>query len=248
VRPGLHAPSAGAHRVVFWDPHALDLDREDDAGQRQQRVLAPDERGLVAKDGIEQHDAWRREREQAIATAATPSLVVRTVTESKHGGAPAPRVMIETTSAERRARPHGKRFGILVHAILATVPLDADATAIADAARVQARIVDAPDEEQAAARDAAAAALMHPLLVRARAAARVERETAVMIVADDGAIVEGVVDLAFFEEGRGWTVVDFKTDVEIAAREAEYARQVDAYAEAIAAATGERATGALLSI
>lgn len=250
VHPGLHQPIEGTHQVVWWDPHALDLDREDDAGQRQQKVLAADEKGVVAKDGIERHGAWETARRETAARAAQPTLRVRTVTEMKDDPAKpatAPGAVFET-AATRHARPHGKRFGILVHAVLATVALDADAAAIADAARIQARIVDAPDEEQAAARDAVAAALAHPLLVRARAAARIERETAVMMVEDDGTILEGVIDLAFLEEGAGWTVVDFKTDVEIAARKDGYLRQVDAYARAIARATGATAQGALLSV
>ena len=43
VAPGLHAPRAGAHRVVWWDPHALVLDREIGGGIRQQQILAADE-------------------------------------------------------------------------------------------------------------------------------------------------------------------------------------------------------------
>jgi hypothetical protein len=124
-----------------------------------------------------------------------------------------------------------------VHAMLASMPLDGDAATIADTSRIQARILGAPDEEAAAARDVGAAALAHPLLGRARKALRIERETAVMLRAEDGALVEGVVDLAFLEEGVGWTVVDFKTDIEIAGRKEDYARQVDAYARAIGAAT-----------
>jgi ATP-dependent exoDNAse (exonuclease V) beta subunit len=135
-----------------------------------------------------------------------------------------------------------------VLALLASVALDADAAALADAARIQGRIAGANDDEIDAARDVVAAALAHPLLARARAAARVERETALMQRAEDGSIIEGVVDLAFFEKGAGWTVVDFKTDIELAARKEAYIRQIDAYARAIAAATGEPARGALLSV
>jgi ATP-dependent exoDNAse (exonuclease V) beta subunit len=249
VRPGLHRPAVGTHSVVFWDPSALGLDKEDDAGQRQQKILAVDDKGVVAKEGIEQHAAWRRDHDAAIASASVPTLVVRTVTEEKTSSSPVPAdIAFEATASTRRARPHGKRFGILVHAMLAAVPLDGDAAAIADAARIQARIVGASDDEATAARDAVAAALAHPLLARARAASRVERETALMIRADDGAIIEGVVDLAFLEKGAGWTVVDFKTDVEIASRKDDYARQIDAYARAIAAATGEPAKGALLAV
>ena len=249
VRPGLHRPAVGTHGVVFWDPSALGLDKEDDAGQRQQKILALDEKGSVAKEGIEQHASWKRAHDAAIASASIPTLVIRTVTEENSATSPVPEnIAFETTAAERQARPHGKRFGILVHAMLASVPLDGDAGAIADAARIHGRIVGASDDEVAAARDVVAAALAHPLLVRARAADRVERETALMLRADDGAILEGVVDLAFREKGIGWTVVDFKTDIEIASRKDDYARQIDAYARAIAAATGEPATGALLAV
>ena len=260
VRPGLHRPAVGTHSIVFWDPSALGLDKEDDAGQRQQKILAVDEKGVVAKSGIEQHATWKRGHDQAIANGAVPSLVVRTVTEEKdlartgegagedaRAGEGASNVLVEVATGSR-ARPHGKRFGILVHAMLAAVPLDGDGMTIADAARIQGRILGASDEETAAARDVVAATLAHPLLVRARAAERVERETALMIRADDGAIVEGVVDLAFLEKGAGWTVIDFKTDLEIAGRKEDYVRQIAAYARAIELATGEPATGALLAI
>ena len=258
VRPGLHKPAVGTHGVVFWDPSALGLDKEDDAGQRQQKILAIDEKGVVAKEGIEQHAAWRRDHDAALASGSVPTLVVRTVTQEKEQiqekeastAAPAD-VAFEATESARHARPHGKRFGILVHAMLASVPLDGDAATIADTSRIQSRILGASDEEAAAARDVVAAALAHPLLQRARKALRVERETAVMLRAEDGAIIEGVVDLAFLEpgaQGATWTVVDFKTDVEIAGRRDEYARQIDAYARAIAAATGQTAKAALLAV
>ena len=68
-----------------------------------------------------------------------------------------------------------------------------------------------------------------------------------MVRTEDGSILEGVVYLAFLEE-RGWTVVDFKTDVELGARKEAYVRQIEAYARAIAAATGAPARGALLSV
>ncbi len=248
IKPGLHRPRDGTHSVVFWDPRALVLDREDDAGQRQQKVLSADERGVIAKGGIEQHDAWRSRRAESVSAASAPSLSVHTVTELKEGTREtAFAIAVETTAASRAARPHGKRFGILVHAVLATVPLDADAAVIADAARIQARIVGATDEEIAAARDAVTSALSHSLLLRARTASRVERETAVMMTEDDGSVVEGVVDLAFLEQGT-WTVVDFKTDRELGARADAYRMQVEAYVRAIAKATGQPARGALLSV
>ncbi|MBX3222023.1 MAG: UvrD-helicase domain-containing protein [Labilithrix sp.] len=248
VRPGLHRPTSGAHRVVFWDPHALVLDKEDEAGLRHQKVLA---KGPAAAKSEERHSAWKSARRDAIAGASAPTLRVRTVTEMKDDATRAATthdVIVESTDAVRRARPHGKRFGILVHAVLATVALDADEGAIADAARIQGRVAGASEEEVAAARDVVFAALAHPLLVRARSAARLEREVAVMLREDDGTIIEGVVDLAFFENDAGWTVVDFKTDLDMGERRDGYARQVAIYARAIATVTGAPARGALLSV
>jgi ATP-dependent exoDNAse (exonuclease V) beta subunit len=64
----------------------------------------------------------------------------------------------------------------------------------------------------------------------------------------DGTLVEGIVDVAFEEAGR-WTVVDYKTDRELAALgENQYRRQVALYASAVAGATGSECKGVLLVI
>jgi ATP-dependent exoDNAse (exonuclease V) beta subunit len=61
-------------------------------------------------------------------------------------------------------------------------------------------------------------------------------------------LVEGVVDLAF-EEGGRWTVVDYKTDRELAATgEEQYRRQVALYAQAVAQATGGQTAGVLVRV
>jgi ATP-dependent exoDNAse (exonuclease V) beta subunit len=209
--------------------------------------------GPAAKASEEQHASWRAARGDALAAASMPTVRVRTVTEMKNDPV-APRapaeagVTIESTDAKGRARPHGKRFGVLVHAVLATVALDADEAAIADAARIQGRVAGASEEEVAAARDVVRSALAHPLLARARSAERLEREVAVMLREDDGTIIEGVVDLAFLEKDAGWTVVDFKTDLDMGDRRDAYARQIAVYARALAAATGKAAKGAILAI
>jgi ATP-dependent exoDNAse (exonuclease V) beta subunit len=72
----------------------------------------------------------------------------------------------------------------------------------------------------------------------------------VAVVLEDGTIAEGVVDAAFYEDEPAplWTVVDFKTDVEITSRLDEYRRQVRLYGQAIATATGIPARGVLLQV
>jgi ATP-dependent exoDNAse (exonuclease V) beta subunit len=56
-----------------------------------------------------------------------------------------------------------------------------------------------------------------------------------------------VLDLAF-EEAGGWTVVDFKTDAEIAGELARYRRQVGLYASVVAQATGKSVTAVLMRL
>ncbi len=84
--------------------------------------------------------------------------------------------------------------------------------------------------------EAVVRALAHPLLGRAAAAARAgrcRREAPIAIRLTDGVLVEGLVDAALLEDEGGWTVLDFKTDVEIAAQLEQYGRQVGLYAQAI---------------
>lgn len=63
----------------------------------------------------------------------------------------------------------------------------------------------------------------------------------------DGTLLEGIVDLAFEEDGR-WTVVDYKTDRDVSGSEEEYRRQVALYAAAIGQATGLPAQGVLVRV
>ncbi len=160
----------------------------------------------------------------------------------------------EGSAAEER--PGGSRFGDLVHRVLAAVELDADAEAVRRMAEAQARVVGASAGEAEGAAAVTLRALTHPLLRRAadRGRAGALRREAPLFAADaDGAVTEGVADLAFREEdgaGTGrWTVVDFKTDRAMADEDrALYVEQVRLYARAVSRATGEPARGVLLVI
>ena len=103
--------------------HALDLDRQSDVGLRQQRILAADEQATAAPEGERLHRDWELRRERLLERGKAPSTVVVTVSQAKTSNGPHPEraasVTVERTSADCSARPHGKRFGILVHAILA---------------------------------------------------------------------------------------------------------------------------------
>jgi ATP-dependent exoDNAse (exonuclease V) beta subunit len=150
------------------------------------------------------------------------------------------------------SRPHGKRFGSLVHAILSVVPLDSDLPRIQEVARLQGRILGAKVEEIDSAIETVRRALEHPLLRRAAGAAatgQCRREVPLAMQLESGVMVEGIVDLAFKgHDENSWTLVDYKTDFEMEGRLEEYLGQVSLYGLAISRATGEPAKAILLRI
>jgi ATP-dependent exoDNAse (exonuclease V) beta subunit len=270
VTPGEHRPEFGEHRVVWWDPCLLELGKQEDVGSRLNKLIAADEAGKRSQAGIQDHTQWQTVRAQVRESAGAPSLKVVTATEhalaivtgeasppEKWISLPlfgdnsgVPEVTVESTGDDF-SRPHGKRFGTLVHAVLSLVDLDSDRDGVEAVARLQGRVLSATNQEIAAAAETVTRTLAHPVLKRAAAAeARggLRRETPVAIELEDGTLVEGVVDLAFRDESGLWTVVDFKTDFEIEGRIEEYRHQVELYARAIVKATGASIRGILLRI
>jgi ATP-dependent helicase/nuclease subunit A len=251
VRPGVHVPQAGTHEVVWWDPSVLKLRADQDAGLRQQRILAADAASPTSGRDAEserEHDAWQKRRAATLATGSTKSHRVEIVTARSKLGGPVSvlPVGIHRTDAKREGRPRGKSFGVLVHAVLGEVPLDAPDKAVRASARTAARMLNATEADAEHAATAAIAALAHPLL---REAARSEhrRESPVLLREHDGVLVEGVLDLAF-RRGEGWMVVDFKTDRELEDSKATYEAQVRLYARAVSEATGLPTEAALLLV
>jgi ATP-dependent helicase/nuclease subunit A len=248
VLPGLHA--FADYGVTWWDPRALTLDVTRVYGLRREDLIADPGRDIVAADR-RVYDDWLAAHRAALADGGQPSRRVITATEWTRTATDdaAPDVELIDASAGV-ARPGGARFGVLVHATLATVALDATPVQIAEVVAVQGRIVGAPAEEMEAAKAAVASALAHPLMERARQAWRAERcrrETPVASREADGSLVEGVLDLAF-EDSDGWTVIDFKTDAEMDGAMTRYRRQVALYASVVARATGRIARAVLMRV
>jgi ATP-dependent helicase/nuclease subunit A len=262
VTPGQHQPEAGEHKVVWWDPSRLELGKQEDVGSRLNKLIAADEGATRSQAGIDSHTDWQDARTRVREAASAPTLRVITATEHavaltasastdavkpRQGG---PAVTIESVAIDF-SRPHGKRFGTLVHSVLSVVNLDADANGVRATAELQGRVFGATPEEIGAATETVSRALAHPLMRRAAAAStagRCRRETSIAIHLEDGTLVEGKVDLAFLDQAEAgpWTVVDFKTDFEIAGRVDEYREQVVLYAMAISQATGLDVQGVLL--
>lgn len=252
VRPGRLWPRVGTQPVVWWGPAQLSLGAQHDVGLRQHRILEADESGVVAEAGVRAHERWQQARSERLARGGEPSLATVAVTalaeERAAQGSGGATVDVEETPGDRTGRPGGRRFGTLVHALLATLDLDAPPDTIEAAAALQGRLVEASDEEVGAAAVAVGDALAHPVLRRAAEASALRRETPVLARIPDGRLAEGVIDLAFRDAAGDWTVVDFKTDRELGERREVYAEQVRIYAEAVERATGESARGLLLIV
>ncbi len=250
VRPGRLRPAAGGHDVVWWDPGVLDLRVRRATGLRSQDLLVDDPDGRGDRS-LAEHAAWREGRAERLARASRLGMAVSTPsTLSDDLVAPPPRaVRVESTEAATGVRPGGRRFGTLVHAVLADVPLDATHASIAASARLNGRMVGAPPGEVDAAAHAAEAALQHPVLQSAAASMDCRREVALTVRIADDALIEGVADLAFLAPARDrWVVVDFKSDRALDAHLEHYERQIRWYAEALARATGLPVDAVLLRV
>jgi len=198
--------------------------------------------------------SWRSTRDEAVVRAKEPSINVITATEaaedSGHPDVGNIDVRVEDLSS-KDVRGGGVRFGTLVHALLADVPLDSgDSSLIERLASAHGRVLGASPEEMHSAVAVVRGVLQHPIFADAAQAAqegRCYRETPVTLRMDTGGLIEGFVDLAFEANGE-MVVVDFKTGRELDGFLETYRRQVQIYAYTIAAATGLPARGLLVKI
>ena len=241
VRPGLIAPQTGTHNVVWWDPFQLRLGAEADYGLRQEELLKDD-----GGESAATAPAWREERRATIHAGSQPEFEVFLPSQTSQAppGAPPPLEYVETM---KTARPGGRRFGALAHAALRDVALTAAEVAIGKVVEMNARILGATEDETTAACEAVAAALRHSLLERARNAERCHREYPITLRLEGNRLMDGVIDLAFVEDG-AWVVVDFKTDADVSDRRRQYERQLQWYAYALTQLTGIPARGVLFGI
>ncbi len=266
VRPGIHTIAGDdPYPVTWWDPGVLELDRQPTYGLRREELIAKDAAPGVVEAGHEAFAAWRVAREAAVEQGSRPTHRVVTIraraaqlaapTAAPDPAGDRPGVSAEDVRVETVPRPEGLaaggvRFGALVHAVLALVPLDATPAAVDAVAAQQARVLAAEAAEAQAAARLVSAALAHAALVPLRdAAARgaLRREVPVALAESTGVIVEGVVDAAF-RTPDGWVVVDFKTDADPGEALDAYRGQIRLYARAIARATGQPASGLLLRL
>jgi ATP-dependent exoDNAse (exonuclease V) beta subunit len=222
---------------------------------RQQRILQTDPEGAAAATSEAAYAVWKTGRDELIDRASQPLLRVQTVTTLAGGEVAAADIPVEIVKCPSSPeRPGGRRFGVLVHAILADVDLQSSPEAVRLAAGIHGRLVDATEEEIRAAAVTVETTLLHPIMRRAASAAEnheLRRETPILLQRADGSLVEGAVDLAFREDTsdfNGWTAVDFKTGGEFEANQVRYTAQVALYAEAIRKATSLPTKGILFVV
>ncbi len=214
--------------LAWWDPASLTLDAGSGGGLRRDDLISREAPDTIVEAGLADYKAWKMTHDETVAAGQAPSLRVATV-GARAKGVPADAGdlpmfsgfeeagLVAVIEMEQEAgRSRGRRFGALVHAVLAAVPLDAGRDLIEERTETLARVLGADDREVRSAVRAVTDALAHAALDAARAAmarGACRRETPIQFVDEDGTVVEGVVDLAYEEEG-GWVVIDFKTDAE----------------------------------
>ena len=124
VRPGVHRAGSDGPAVTWWDPAVLDLDVEEQAPLRQQHILEADPDAVSAAASEEDYTRWKVSRDELLSGAARPSMSVQTVTKVSRTEGTGGGVEIEVVAGVDHERPGGRRFGALVHALLAAVDLN----------------------------------------------------------------------------------------------------------------------------
>lgn len=244
VRPGLHQ-LAGGHEVVWWDPSLLSLHSGQQGGWKNEDLLVKDSAGVAAQ-GVEQYRQWTQARESDLRAAAQPRhrLVIASLTETDP---PQPSQVEIVRIPSAGPRPGGRRFGLLLHAVMRDIAWTSSPSEIEAVAQVHGRMLGASEEECAAAVERAGAAIAGEWPRRAGQAERVHRELPLTVPAGEGRVLEGILDVAFLEPS-GWIILDFKTDRDVEAAKDRYVRQLSWYAWGLARATGTPARAVLLAL
>jgi ATP-dependent helicase/nuclease subunit A len=244
VQPGLHTPQQGSHEVVWWDPKTLKLAPPANLGLRQEEILKADPNETESPSWIAYRE-WTSQRQSVNTSGQQKEFDVFTATEAVDAPSGVSAAVNFEATPKVPGRSTGPRFGTLVHTILRDVALDgADIDLMA---KVHGRVLGATDQEIEHAAQAAAAALKHPLLERARKSKVCRRELPILLKLDHTRILEGVIDLAFEENGT-WHIVDFKTDAEIGPSRKRYENQLRWYCFALARLNNAPVEAHLLSV
>jgi ATP-dependent helicase/nuclease subunit A len=235
IAPGLYRTATGTESLVLC-PETL--------GRSVSGAGGVSASSLVAKGGDAGHharelaklEAEEQRRASVVLAASAKSVTTSTVTARSQ-------LLVASRTVESWIVPvptraaSGKRFGTLVHAVLAAVQFDADEEAVRRLATTFARFDDGPPIEIEEAVSRVVRALASPYFELIRRTSRVHREVPVTVrTAEPPVVLDGVIDLLLVEPAE-LTVIDFKTDDPDAMTpeaRARYASQVGLYADALA--------------
>ncbi len=151
-------------------------------------LLRQEASGTAAGEGRRLAAEFIEERKRALDSGKTPRRRVARAGAFGRSGLPVRSVAVHAVSREAH-RPGGEEFGILVHRVLETVPLDAGDDDVLRTAERAVGELDLPEMLGAPAGRAAVAALRHPVLQAARAAAVCHRELPLLHVEKEAALV-----------------------------------------------------------
>ena len=236
LRPGLHEAGVGTHQIVWFDPTLLLATPETDGGIDDDDLLRPTM--SEPAEGLRLYKGWRASRSQRLVDGAKPELRLRRITEVDvlpEGIADAQIEILRLDSPPVFAGrpPRGRKYGDLVHALLAHASFPPDRAEIEALATAHEIGASMSASHRQAAVDTVVRTLAHPLVTSAFQAQRVHREYPATYEANEE-LYEGVIDLVSFD-GKRWMVLDYKTGP---GDEPRYRRQIAIYGEIIRKTTG----------
>ncbi|MEJ7607123.1 MAG: PD-(D/E)XK nuclease family protein [Bryobacteraceae bacterium] len=211
--------------MVWFDPRWLPSRPETREGLVNEERLKGD-----AANGLADYNRWKAAREGMRELGSLPSFQVAVATSAPQVIGREPELVI----ASEITRKSNRSLGRLVHSVCSMLPT----LPRRELCAVYARLHNVPDADLPLALEAIGAGLKHPLVRPGY------RELPVLAKLDDGTLVEGKVDLAYFD-GTTWTVIDYKTG---SADEARYRNQLRLYAYALEQATQQPVRAVLLQI
>jgi ATP-dependent helicase/nuclease subunit A len=245
----------GGHEVLWWDPHHLEIETATKPGLRRYWILQA-RPGEGPTSGERAYHAWSERVASLVQQGSAESYHATSVTrlveqeDVAHEGSDG--VELVEVPGRDPQRPGGKRFGSLVHELLARSEWlrdDPEAVTVEPLSRSLMRMLDATETERKAAVESVVQALKHPIFAEAKRAPECYRETPLIHRTAEGHLIEGIPDLVFrLSPDEPWTIVDFKTDLRLDMSAEPYRRQVAHYIEALEAATTAKAKGILLYV
>ncbi|HJL40154.1 MAG TPA: UvrD-helicase domain-containing protein [Myxococcales bacterium LLY-WYZ-16_1] len=200
--------------------------------------------GPHADGGRDHHARWWQRRIARREAGAVPERLLLRASEAPFDPLEIVGSIREIHLPVSSERPHGRRFGELVHGLLRQT---FDPNGPKPDAEAIARRLGATEAEHAAALAVVQAAMQTPELSGIHD--RPERWAEVpLTVPADGEVLEGVIDLLVGEADGSYTIYDFKTDLDLEPRRQRYRTQMRWYLWAIHEAWKVPVNGVLLRL